>query len=183
METPYHRTVTRTARRRTAQLRLLSASESRGWLQFGTMRWRCAIGPSGVRASKREGDGATPRGLYRFRVVHYRPDRIRRPQTDVTIKSLRQADGWCDQVGDRNYNRPVLLPYATSHERLWRDDHVYDIVISLNHNERPRIQGHGSCVFLHIARKDYRPTAGCIALSRPDLLKLLAAGVRAIRCS
>jgi L,D-peptidoglycan transpeptidase YkuD (ErfK/YbiS/YcfS/YnhG family) len=183
METPYRqvRKVKHLARQGTARLVLTRASARQGILAFGPFRWRCALGPAGVRARKREGDGATPRGTFRLLTVHYRADRIARPHTPLPIRQLRSRDGWADAPGDRNYNRSVSLPYPASHERMWRDDRLYDVVVSLDHNTRPRIRGHGSCIFLHVAAPGFTPTAGCIALRRADLVKLLAAGVTAIR--
>jgi L,D-peptidoglycan transpeptidase YkuD (ErfK/YbiS/YcfS/YnhG family) len=90
------------------------------------------------------------------------------------VRPIRPADGWCDAPADGNYNRRVKLPYSASHERLWRDDALYDLVVVLGYNDRPRSLGRGSAIFMHLARPGYVPTAGCIALSRADMLKLLA---------
>jgi L,D-peptidoglycan transpeptidase YkuD (ErfK/YbiS/YcfS/YnhG family) len=92
----------------------------------------------------------------------------------LPFSALRENDGWCDQTGDRNYNRHVTHPYPASAEHMWREDHLYDVVIVLDHNQRPRIQGGGSAIFMHMARPGYRPTAGCIALRRDHLLRLVA---------
>lgn len=135
---------------------------------------RCAIGPGGVRTDKREGDGATPAGCWPLRSVLYRPDRGPAPETALPVQPIAPDDGWCDDPADPAYNRPVTLPYAASHERLWRDDAVYDIVVILGHNDDPPVPGRGSAVFLHIARPDYAPTEGCVALARDDLLRVLA---------
>jgi L,D-peptidoglycan transpeptidase YkuD (ErfK/YbiS/YcfS/YnhG family) len=91
----------------------------------------------------------------------------------VPVRRLHDASGWCDAPGDRNYNRPVAHPYLASAERLWREDHVYDLILVLGHNERPRLRGAGSAIFMHVARPGYQPTEGCIALSRPHLLELI----------
>lgn len=155
-------------------LRLLSPDRACGVLDYGPFRFRCAIGPAGVRALKREGDGATPAGCWPLRYVLYRPDRVARPRTRLQARSLEPDDGWCDDVGDRNYNRPVRLPYPASTESLWREDGIYDIVVPLGFNDTPRTRGRGSAIFLHLARPDYAATAGCLALSLADLLRLLA---------
>jgi L,D-peptidoglycan transpeptidase YkuD (ErfK/YbiS/YcfS/YnhG family) len=105
--------------------------------------------------------------------VLYRPDRGRRPPTRLPVRPIRRADGWCDAPTDRNYNRSVRHPYPASAERLWREDGLYDLVVLLSHNARPRVRGAGSAVFMHLARPGYRPTEGCIALSRAHLLRLL----------
>ena len=136
---------------------------------------RCALGRSGRRVVKREGDGATPVGTWRFIGVFYRADRVARPRTTLPIQALKPADGWCDAVGDRNYNRHVRHPYTASAERMWRSDHLYDLVIVIGHNRHCRVQGRGSAVFLHLSRPGYQPTEGCVALTQHDLRRLLSA--------
>lgn len=150
-----------------------SAAAAEGHLQFGAGMLRCALGAAGCRTRKREGDGATPIGRWRVREVLYRADRLHRPRTRLPARPLRPADGWCDAVGDRNYNRPVRHPYPASAEKLWRSDSLYDLIVVLDHNMRPRVQGHGSAVFLHVAGPNLAATAGCIALPRGELLRLL----------
>ncbi|WP_371875471.1 L,D-transpeptidase [Pleomorphomonas sp. NRK KF1] len=132
------------------------------------------IGRSGLTALKREGDGASPRGSFRIVGGFYRPDRFgARPRCGISLHPLRPDDGWCDDPSDANYNRPVRRPYPRSHEAMWRDDHAYDIVLVLDFNLRPRVRCGGSAIFFHLAHPDSRPTAGCLALSGPDMLKLL----------
>lgn len=132
------------------------------------------IGRSGLTALKREGDGASPRGNFRIVGGFYRPDRFGvRPRAGIPLVPLRPDDGWCDDPADRNYNRPVHQPYPNSHETMWRSDHVYDVVLVLDVNLLPRVRGHGSAIFFHLARPDSGPTAGCLAVSRADMLKLL----------
>ena len=135
--------------------------------------WRCAIGPSGVTAEKREGDGATPVGCFLLRRVLYRPDRVEPPQSRLPSQALEPEDAWCDDPDDPAYNRPVRLPYAASHECLWREDRIYDVIVVLGHNDDPPLPGKGSAIFLHAARPDYGPTLGCVALALPDLLTVL----------
>lgn len=135
---------------------------------------RCALGRGGVRTDKREGDGGTPAGLWPLRRVLWRADRLDRPRTALPATAIAADDGWCDDPADPAYNRPVRTPYPVSHEALWRDDGVYDVVVVLGHNDDPVIPGLGSAVFLHVARPDWEPTAGCVALALPDLLRLLA---------
>jgi len=98
---------------------------------------------------------------------------MRRPQTSLPVRAIRRHDGWCDASADRNYNRPVRLPYRASAEHLWREDELYDVVVVLTYNERPRVRGRGSAIFMHVARPGYAPTEGCIALARGHLLRLL----------
>ena len=135
---------------------------------------RCALGRTGRRMHKREGDGASPAGVWTLREVYYRSDRLMRPATRLPIRALRPPDGWCDAPADRNYNRRVTHPYPASAEHLWRDDGLYDIVVVLGYNDRPRIKGRGSAIFLHCASPHYKPTEGCIAVRRSDLVGLLA---------
>lgn len=153
-------------------------ASSDGWLRHGGRTYRCALGKGGCKpeADKREGDGATPVGRYPLRQVLYRPDRlVAPPQTRLPSRALGPEDGWCDDPADPAYNRPVLLPYAASHEKLWRDDHIYDVIVTLGHNDDPPIPGMGSAIFLHVARPGYAGTEGCVALALSDLLELLAA--------
>lgn len=146
----------------------------RGIISFGPLNFQCALGRSGVRMSKREGDGATPAGHFRLQKILYNASRVRRPRSALPIAQIRAHDGWCDAPGDRNYNRQVRHPYGASAERLWREDELYDIIVVTDHNQRPCLRGRGSAIFIHVARDDYGPTGGCIALRRADLLRLLA---------
>jgi len=136
---------------------------------------RCAVGREGFIsfAEKREGDGATPIGHWPMREVFYRPDRLTKPQTALPVRALQQGDGWCDSYEDPNYNRLVLLPYKASAENLWRGDDLYDIIVVLGYNDDPPVPGKGSAIFLHIGHPDYSPSAGCVHLSREDLLMVL----------
>lgn len=146
-----------------------------GWLDLGGAKVRCALGPAGVvpGAEKREGDGASPAGVWPIRRVLYRPDRGPKPQTALPSAAIAEDDGWCDASDDPAYNRPVKLPYPASAERMWRDDHLYDLVVVLGHNDDPPVAGLGSAIFLHLAKPDYAPTHGCVAVRRADLEALL----------
>lgn len=135
---------------------------------------RAAIGATGIGTLKREGDGATPRGVFALREVLYRADREPRPPTRLKARPIRPRDGWCDAATDRNYNRPVPFPYPASAERLWRDDRLYDVVVVLGANDRPRKRGCGSAIFMHLARDGLAPTEGCVAVARRDLLLALS---------
>lgn len=134
-----------------------------------------------MRAKKREGDGASPLGRFPLLQVFYRPDRVPRPRTGLPVKPIRRHYGWCDASSDRNYNRPVPMPYPASAEELWRADHLYDIVVVVDWNVRRRGRGYGSAIFMHVAEKDYGPTAGCVALKLPELQRVLAALPRRAR--
>jgi L,D-peptidoglycan transpeptidase YkuD (ErfK/YbiS/YcfS/YnhG family) len=137
--------------------------------------FRCAIGRGGVKpaADKREGDGCTPAGTYPIRRVYYRADRVPQPVCQLPMQALKPTDGWCDDPSDTQYNRFVLLPYAASHEELWRQDHLYDVIVEIGHNDDPVVPQMGSAIFMHVARDNYGPTAGCISLALKDLLLVL----------
>ncbi|NJO56236.1 MAG: L,D-transpeptidase family protein [Rhodospirillales bacterium] len=141
------------------------------------IRWdareaRCALGRTGIRSDKQEGDGATPAGRYPLRRILFRPDRIAMPQSGLPCQTIGAEDGWCDDPGDPAYNRLIRLPYPGRHERLWRDDHLYDLVIVVGYNDSPPCPGYGSAIFVHLATEDFAPTEGCIALGRPALLAM-----------
>ena len=147
----------------------------------GILRWpggeaRCALGKGGVTPaeSKHEGDGATPLGVWPMRQVFWREDRLARPATGLPIDALIPEAGWCDDPSSPLYNFPVALPFPLSHEKLWREDGVYDVIVVLGYNDDPPVRGKGSAIFLHVARLDYSPTEGCVACARADLLALLA---------
>jgi L,D-peptidoglycan transpeptidase YkuD (ErfK/YbiS/YcfS/YnhG family) len=134
----------------------------------------CAIGRAGVSRSKREGDGASPAGRLAILGGWYRRDRFKvRPASRLPLAPIRPDDGWSDDDRDPAYNRRVRLPHRFGHERMWRDDDVYDLVLVLDWNIRPRARGRGSAIFLHLARPDFAGTAGCVALARRDLVRLL----------
>lgn len=159
-----------------------SRSATRGLIAVpGITSFCCSLGRTGIGFGKREGDGATPAGHWRPLKVLYRSDRTRHPRTTLPVSPIRRHDGWCDAIGDRNYNRPVTHPYPVSAERLARDDHLYDLILVIDHNTRPRIQGRGSAVFVHLARPGFAPTEGCIALRERDMRWLLSRLTRRTR--
>lgn len=147
---------------------------SDGTARFASRLCRCALGRGGVSEAKREGDGATPIGIWPLRRLLYRPDRLGPPPTGLPTVQIGPADGWCDAPGDKNYNLPVILPYPASTEALWRADGVYDLIVPLGYNDGPILPGLGSAIFLHLARDGYLPTEGCVALAQDDLLAYLA---------
>jgi L,D-peptidoglycan transpeptidase YkuD (ErfK/YbiS/YcfS/YnhG family) len=143
-------------------------------LFFNDKAYRCAIGKGGFAADKREGDGATPLGVFPLRECWYRADRLQMPQTGLPIRVIEQNDGWCDDPESPDYNKHVTLPYSFSHEELWRQDSRYDLIVPLGYNDGPVLPGKGSAIFMHIAAPDYSGTEGCIALAQEDLLEVLA---------
>lgn len=135
---------------------------------------RCALGRSGIAGVKREGDGATPAGRHRLGRAWWRPDRGLAPGGGLPRRRMRPIDGWCEAPGDANYNRPVRLPYRAARESMWRDDRLYDLLVEIDWNVRPRIKGRGSAIFLHVARPGFEPTAGCVALEVAEFRRLVA---------
>jgi L,D-peptidoglycan transpeptidase YkuD (ErfK/YbiS/YcfS/YnhG family) len=145
-----------------------------GWLLAGSRPIRVAIGRGGIKANKREGDGATPAGRYRLVRLWWRADRMPRPRTILPARPITAADGWCEDPSDRRYNRPIRMSAGQPGDRLRRADALYDLIIEIDHNQRPRIAGRGSAVFIHVARADMTPTAGCISMPAATLRGLLA---------
>lgn len=137
--------------------------------------FRCVLGRTGVIAAseKREGDGASPAGVWPIRKVLYRPD-VGAPETALPLEPISPEQGWSDDPEDTAYNTRVTLPYRGSFEKLWRDDEIYDVVVVLGHNDDPPKPYMGSCIFMHLARADGSPTQGCVALAREDLAAVLA---------
>lgn len=133
----------------------------------------CALGRSGISAFKREGDGATPLARMRLLSGFFRPDAAMPRHGALALTAIRPRDGWCDAAGDPNYNRPVRLPFASGHERMWRADRLYDAVVVLDWNIRPRTRNRGSAIFLHVARPGFAPTEGCVAVSPAAMRWLL----------
>ena len=152
---------------------IVTAAGRGALLDFGSGPRRAAVGRSGVGIKEREGDGLTPVGTFPFRRVMFRGDRVFAPRTRLKLWPIIKGDAWCDAPDDVRYNAWVRTPYPASTETLYRDDHLYDIVVELGFNDDPVVAGKGSAIFLHVARPDYGPTEGCIALSEPDLVELL----------
>ncbi|HWQ08509.1 MAG TPA: L,D-transpeptidase family protein [Holophaga sp.] len=153
--------------------------EGKAWiLEWQGKSYPCAIGKHGVipADAKREGDGCTPLGTFHLRCLYYRADRLPKgkPATGLQVTALSKDDGWCDAPGDPAYNHAVKLPFAPSHEELWREkDALYDLIVPIGYNDEPVVPGRGSAIFLHIASPAYGPTAGCVAVSKEDLLEIL----------
>nr|WP_210286118.1 L,D-transpeptidase family protein [Hansschlegelia beijingensis] len=157
-------------------VRVLQSPGDRGGgrLLAGPLTLRCALGPAGIVTRKREGDGATPRADLPLRRVWRRADRGPRPATALAVRTTRPDDGWCDAPESPCYNRPVRSPFRASHERMWREDGLYDLVVELGWNDRPPRPGRGSAIFMHAARPGFAPTAGCVALAPAALRRLIA---------
>lgn len=152
------------------QANLLLKNNSLSW---GAARFPASWGHGGIREDKQEGDGATPLGIFPFRKVFYRQDRLAPPETCLPLFPLMPQDGWCDDVEDLRYNQHIRKPYGGRHEDLWRDDGIYDLILVVGHNDAPVVKSKGSAIFVHLRRPEGTPTAGCVALDLPDLLKVL----------
>lgn len=146
---------------------------AQGILSFGQATFPCALGRGGIRVLKREGDGATPLARMRLLYGYYRHGRLATVRSGLSLSRIAKADGWCDAPGDRNYNRPVRLPYAASSETMMRGDRLYDCCIVLDYNIAPRRRGMGSAIFFHIAREGFVPTEGCVAVSPSVMARML----------
>ena len=146
---------------------------SKNRLFWGDVEFPCSWGKKGITSNKVEGDMATPVGEFPFRQVFYRPDRVQEFETTLPLAPLTPQDGWCDDLEDSLYNEHIKKPYAASHEDLWREDHLYDIILVVGHNDDPVIKGKGSAIFVHLRCPDGGGTAGCIALAQEHLLQVL----------
>lgn len=156
------------------RVRARPAQPTRGVLLAGPLAIPVVLGRAGIRANKYEGDGATPRGRFRLIRLWWRADRHPRPRTLLPVQRITPDLAWCEDTSDRRYNRPFRRAAAEPGDRLWRADRLYDFVIEIDHNARPRVAGRGSAVFVHVARPNRSPTAGCVALATGDLKRLLA---------
>src|ERR1700687_5505469 len=145
----------------------------RGWLTADGQTLSVALGRGGIRANKSEGDGGTPKAKFRPRQLWWRADRHPRPRTFLPVRAIRREDAWCEDPRSRHYNQPVRLDADRGCDRLTRDDHLYDFIVEIDHNSSPRIIGRGSAVFLHLARKNFSPPAGCVSMTKSAMLRLL----------
>jgi L,D-peptidoglycan transpeptidase YkuD (ErfK/YbiS/YcfS/YnhG family) len=155
------------------RVRAAAGNPRRGWLIADGWTVPVALGRGGILANKREGDGGTPRGSFRPLRLWWRGDRHVRPRTFLPIRPIRPEDGWCEDPADRHYNRPVHLGREQQGDRLTREDELYDFIIEIDHNAAPRVAGRGSAVFLHLARENFGPTAGCVSMTKSAMLRLL----------
>ena len=154
-------------------IRPAAGNSRRGLLTAGGRTIPVALGRGGIRANKREGDGGTPKGTFHPRKLWWRADRHPQPRTFLPVRAITPADAWCEDPNDRHYNRPVRLDRDSRGDRLKREDHLYDFIVEIDHNSSPRIAGRGSAVFLHLARDNFGPTAGCVSMTKSAMLHLL----------
>jgi L,D-peptidoglycan transpeptidase YkuD (ErfK/YbiS/YcfS/YnhG family) len=155
------------------RIRAAAGNSRKGWLKAGGATIPVALGRGGILPNKREGDGGTPKGTFRPRRLWWRADRHGRPRTFLPVRAIGRDDAWCEDPKDRHYNQPIRLKPGQSGDRLRRTDHLYDFIVEIDHNTAPRVAGRGSAVFLHLARENFGPTAGCVSMTRSAMLRLL----------
>ena len=143
------------------------------YLKYKDLKFKCALGKAGIRKKKKEGDNITPKGIYKIIKIYYRDDRIKKISSKFKLIKIRKNMGWCDDPKSKKYNQLIKLPNRYSHEKFFKKDNSYDLIVILNYNINPIIKNKGSAIFIHIAKKKYKSTAGCIALKKNDLLKLI----------
>jgi len=144
-----------------------------GYLKYKDLKFKCVFGKAGIGNKKSEGDNITPKGIFRIINIYYRVDRIKKISPKLKMFEIKKDMGWCDDPQSNKYNQLIKLPTKFSHEKLYRKDNIYDLILVLNYNINPIIKNRGSAIFIHISKKNYKATAGCIALNRQDLIELL----------
>jgi len=144
-----------------------------GHLKYKNFKFRCSLGKNGIKKKIKEGDKITPRGIFQVKKLYYRADRIKKIITSIKKIKIKKNVGWCDDFKSANYNKEIKLPSKFSHEKLYRKDHLYDLVVVINYNMNPIIKKRGSAIFIHIERNNYQPTQGCIGLKKKHLLTIL----------
>jgi L,D-peptidoglycan transpeptidase YkuD (ErfK/YbiS/YcfS/YnhG family) len=145
-----------------------------GYLKYKKLKFKCALGKAGIGKKKREGDNVTPTGTFKIVKIYYRSDRVKKISSKLRLIEITKNMGWCDDPNSKNYNKLINLPSKYSHEKLFKKNNIYNVIVVLNYNMKPVIKNKGSAIFIHIAKKNYQPTQGCIALKKNDLLKLLS---------
>ena len=145
-----------------------------GYLKYKNLKFRCALGKAGIKKKEKEGDNATPKGIFKITRLYYRPDRIKNIITAVKKIKIKKNIGWCDDPNSHFYNQQISLPNKFGHEKLYRNDNLYDLVLVLNYNTNPIIKNKGSAIFLHITKNSYKKTKGCIALKKKHLIELIS---------
>lgn len=144
-----------------------------GHLMYKNLKYRCAIGKAGIKKKQKEGDNITPKGTFKITRVYYRSDKVKNISTSIKKIKIKKNMGWCNDSKSPFYNREIKLPSKFSFEKLYRNDNLYDLLAVLNYNTEPAKKNKGSAIFIHIAKKRFKPTAGCIALQEKDLMNLM----------
>ena len=144
-----------------------------GYLKYKNLKFKCSFGKAGIGNKKFEGDNITPKGIFRIINIYCRIDRIKKISSKFRIFKIKKKMGWCDDPKSKEYNQLIKLPTKFSHEKLYRKDNIYNLILVLNYNMKPTIKNKGSAIFIHICKKNYTPTSGCIALNKRNLIELL----------
>ena len=144
-----------------------------GYLKYKNFKFKCALGKYGINEKKKEGDKITPRGTYKVLNVYYRKDRIKKISSKFKLIKIQKNMGWCDDPDSKNYNQLIKIPTKFSYEKLFKSENTYDLIMFLNYNMIPIIKNKGSAIFIHVAKKNYKKTAGCIALKKKHLINLI----------
>ena len=144
-----------------------------GYLKYKNLKFKCALGKAGIGNKKAEGDNITPKGIFRILKIYCRKDRIKKITSQFRPIKISKDMCWCDDPKSRKYNQLIKLPTKYSNEKLFKKNNIYDLIMVLNYNMKPTIKNRGSAIFIHVAKKDYKRTAGCIALKKSHLLKLI----------
>ena len=142
-------------------------------LLYQDYKLKCSIGKSGITNKKKEGDLATPKGNFKIGILYYRKDRVKNFKCKIKKKIIKRNMGWCDDIRSNQYNREIILPFKYKAEKLYRKSKIYDLFINIKYNYKPAIKGKGSAIFLHLADTNYKPTKGCIAISKKNFLKII----------
>ncbi len=145
-----------------------------GYLKYKNLKFRCALGKGGVKKKTMEGDNITPKGIFKIIKIYYRPDKIKKIKTLIKKIKIKKNMGWCDDPSSRFYNKLVNLPTKYTHEKLYRNDSLYDLIVVLSYNTNPIIKNKGSAIFIHIAKNSYKKTKGCIALKKEHLIEIIS---------
>jgi L,D-peptidoglycan transpeptidase YkuD (ErfK/YbiS/YcfS/YnhG family) len=145
-----------------------------GYLKYKNFKFRCALGKAGIKKKVKEGDNITPKGIFRIIKIYYRADKIKKIITSIKKIKIKKDMGWCDDPTSKHYNKQIILPSKYKHEKLYRNDNLYDLILVINYNTNPIIKNKGSAIFIHVAKKKYQPTKGCVALNKKDLIQLIS---------
>lgn len=143
------------------------------FLSYKDYKVKCAIGKRGIKKKKYEGDLITPKGIFKIKEIFYRKDRVKNLKTKIKKKIIKKNMGWCDDPKSKSYNKLIKYPFNLKSEKLFRSDNVYDIILVLNFNMSPIKKNKGSAIFIHIAKKFFSPTKGCVAIKKSDMIKIL----------
>lgn len=144
-----------------------------GRLKYKNLKFKCALGKAGIGKKNIEGDNITPKGTYRIIQIYYRKDRVKKISSSFKLNKITKSMGWCDDPSSKKYNQLIRLPTKYSHEKLYQKNNIYDLLLVIDYNMNPVVVNKGSAIFIHVAKKNYKPTAGCIALKKRDILKLI----------